>query len=103
MAGLGVGNRPADRLIPIKMRIVFYDHTPVDYTPETPFARPLGGSESAQCYLALELARRGHSVVLITNTSVPGRYLRVDCSNHHAQGTRAVLTTAHVSIPSKSS
>ena len=103
MADLAVGHRPATRLIAVKMRIVFYDHTPVDYTPETPFARPLGGSESAQCYLAIELARRGHSVVLITNTSVPGRYLGVDCSNHHDQGTRAVLNSAHVIIASNES
>jgi glycosyltransferase involved in cell wall biosynthesis len=85
------------------MRIVFYDRTPVDYTPETPFVRPLGGSESAQCYLAIELARRGHSVALITNTSAPGNYRGVDCSNHHDQGTLMLLSGADVIVAANES
>jgi len=82
------------------MRIVFYDRTPVDYTVETPFERPLGGSESAQCYLAIELARPGHSVALVTNTSAPGTYHGVACSNHHDPGTPALLNAADVVVAS---
>ena len=82
------------------MRIVFYDRTPVDYTPETPFERALGGSESAQCYLAIELARLDHSVALVTNTSTPGRYLGVDCSNHTDAHTPALLNAADVVVAS---
>jgi glycosyltransferase involved in cell wall biosynthesis len=85
------------------MRIVFYDRTPVDYTPETPFLRPLGGSESAQCYLSIELAARGHSVALVTNTSSPGGYRRVQCSNHHDQGTLALLKSADIIVASNES
>ena len=80
------------------MRIVFYDRTPVDYTPETPFLKPLGGSESAQCYLSIELAHRGHAVALVTNTSTPGEYRGVACSNHHHGGTLALLGEADVIV-----
>jgi glycosyltransferase involved in cell wall biosynthesis len=82
------------------MRIVFYDRTPVDYSPETPFERALGGSESAQCYLAIELARLGHSVILVTNTSVPGRYRGVDCRNHHDPNSPALLNAADIVVAS---
>jgi glycosyltransferase involved in cell wall biosynthesis len=82
------------------MRIAFYDRTPVDYTAETPFERPLGGSESAQCYLAIELAKLGHSVALMTNTSAPGIYRGVQCSNHNDAGTPALLNGADVVVAS---
>jgi glycosyltransferase involved in cell wall biosynthesis len=82
------------------LRIVFYDRTPVDYTAETPFYRALGGSESALCYLAIELARLKHSVALVSNTSAPGRYLGVDCSNHHDAGTAALLNGADIVVAS---
>jgi glycosyltransferase involved in cell wall biosynthesis len=82
------------------LRIVFYDRTPVDYTAETPFRAPLGGSESAQVYLAIEIARLGHEVALVSNTSAPGRYLGVDCSNHRAAGTAALLNSADVIVNS---
>lgn len=82
------------------LRIVFYDRTPVDYTAETPFNRALGGSESALCYLAIELARLKHSVALISNTSAPGRCLGVECSNHHDAGTAALLNGADIVVAS---
>src|SRR5258706_10588925 len=82
------------------MRIVFYDRTPVDYTAQTPFERALGGSESAQCYLSIELAQLGHSVALVTNTSAPGRYRGVDCSNHHDANTPALLNAADIVVAS---
>ena len=82
------------------MRIVFYDRTPVDYTAETPFERPLGGSESAQCYLSIELAKLGHSVALVSNTSAPGVYRGVACSNHHDPNTPALLNAADVVVAS---
>jgi len=85
------------------VRIVFYDRTPVDYSAETPFTRALGGSESALCYLAIELVRLGHSVALITNTSSPGRYRGVDCSNHHHGSTIAELKSADIIVASNES
>src|SRR5262249_54579528 len=82
------------------MRIAFYDRTPVDYTPETPWNGPLGGSESAQCYLSVELAKLGHSVALVTNTSAPGRYLGVECVNHRDTGVAALLNGADIVVSS---
>jgi glycosyltransferase involved in cell wall biosynthesis len=47
-----------------------------DYNVETPFAAPLPGSESAQVYLALAMARRGHEVALFTGTTRKAGRLR---------------------------
>ena len=48
-----------------RMDIVFIDSTSrAAYDPDTPFERPLGGTESAVCYLAPELAKLGHRVTL---------------------------------------
>ncbi len=46
------------------MKIGFVNFTEMDYDINTPHVAPLGGSESAMCYLAGELARVGHSVTL---------------------------------------
>ena len=53
------------------LRIAFIDTIPQGYTPEVAFQRPLGGSQSALCYLSIALARRGHYVVLATNMDHP--------------------------------
>jgi glycosyltransferase involved in cell wall biosynthesis len=47
-----------------------------DYDVETPFVAPLPGSESAQVYLALALARRGHEVAVFTGTTRAGGRIR---------------------------
>jgi glycosyltransferase involved in cell wall biosynthesis len=49
------------------MRIAFLNLTPMNYSVSTPYNSPLGGSESAMCYLAEALAKRGHEVVLGTH------------------------------------
>lgn len=54
------------------MRITFVDDIEWDYTIDSAYRRPLGGSQSALCYLAEELARAGHQVSLLNNTSSPG-------------------------------
>lgn len=53
------------------MRIAFIDFSGWDYTVDTPYRRPLGGSHSALCYLAEELARLGHTVTLLNNVAAP--------------------------------
>jgi glycosyltransferase involved in cell wall biosynthesis len=53
------------------LKWVFCDPVPWDYDISTPLTKPLGGSQSAMCYLAAALARRGHSVSTITG--VPSR------------------------------
>ena len=47
-----------------------------DYSVDTPFEAPLPGSESAQVYLAVELARRGHEVAVFTGANGPARHTR---------------------------
>src|SRR5690242_13092263 len=53
------------------MNWVFLDVAPWDYDVATPFSRPLGGSQSAFCYLAAALARRGEQVTTLTATTDP--------------------------------
>ncbi len=54
------------------MRITFVDDIAWDYTIDTAYRRPLGGSQSALCYLAEALAQAGHQVSLLNNTTTPG-------------------------------
>ena len=50
------------------MNIAFLDSIGWDYDVSTPYERPLGGSQSALAYLAVELARRGGQVTLYSGT-----------------------------------
>jgi glycosyltransferase involved in cell wall biosynthesis len=59
------------------VNIAFFDATDVDYNAETPLHRPLGGSQSALCYLAVALTQLGHRVSLVNRTASPGRYAGV--------------------------
>jgi len=61
------------------MNIALFDHIEWDYDVSTPYARPLGGSQSALCYLAAELARRGSRVTLFCGTSSPRAVMGVTC------------------------
>lgn len=53
------------------MRIAFVDLANWDYTIESAYQIPLGGSESALCYLAEALAQQGHEIFFLNGTSVP--------------------------------
>src|SRR5436190_17314187 len=53
------------------MNWIFLDSIEWDYDVATPMERPLGGSQSALCYLASALARRGHAVATLTATKIP--------------------------------
>jgi glycosyltransferase involved in cell wall biosynthesis len=61
------------------MKLAFFDPVAWDYTPFSPLERPLGGSQSAICYLTPELVALGHEVTLINNISRPGVYAGVNC------------------------
>jgi len=64
------------------MNWVFLDRIDWDYDVTSPLERPLGGSQSALCYLALALAARGHSVTTLTGTTSPHVTGGVRCLSH---------------------
>ncbi|CAO3377397.1 tetratricopeptide repeat protein [Azospirillum argentinense] len=61
------------------VKIAFLDPAGGDYTPDTPRLRPLGGSQSALCYLAEALAAARHEVTLINGARTPGVVRGVRC------------------------
>jgi glycosyltransferase involved in cell wall biosynthesis len=46
------------------MKIAFVDTSDMRYTPHSPFEQPLGGTQSAACYLSRALAARGHQTTI---------------------------------------
>jgi len=54
------------------MKIAFHDDGPLDYTPQTPYERPLGGAESTAAYLSAAMAQRGHEVYLVNRSTFRG-------------------------------
>ena len=54
------------------MRLAFFDAIPWDYNVRTPYDAPLGGSQSALCYLASHLAAADHQIWLINNGTALG-------------------------------
>ena len=85
------------------MKISFVHRSYVDYNVETPYTRPIGGTESAICYLAPELVKLGHEVRLLTNTSQPGNYRGVECLNYKTSLTANVLNAADIVVVSNES
>jgi len=65
------------------MRVAFVDRIGWDYRPDTVYQEPLGGSQSAVCYLTAALAQRGVTVALVNHTTQEGEVLGVSC--HHAE------------------
>lgn len=61
------------------MNWVFFDFIPWDYDILTPQTRPLGGSQSALCYLAQALADRDERVTTVTGTKTPQKIGKIDC------------------------
>jgi hypothetical protein len=53
----------------VALRIAFLDMVDWQYTVDSPYERPIGGSQSAMCYL--ELAQLGHSVTVFNGSQSP--------------------------------
>jgi glycosyltransferase involved in cell wall biosynthesis len=68
------------------MRIAFADFCRFDFHAQTADIAPLGGSQSAACYLARSLARIGHDLFLISSLSTPGVYDGVKCLSWETTG-----------------
>lgn len=66
------------------VKIAFLDTIDWDYSPLTPYERPLGGSQSALCYLSAAMAADGHDVALVNNIGRPGVYAGVTCPGREA-------------------
>ena len=66
------------------MNLAFFDGIPWDYDAATPYERPLGGSQSAFCYLSVALAARGHAVTTYTATTNPRVFQGVQCRSYRA-------------------
>jgi hypothetical protein len=71
------------------MRILFIDPSRWQYTVDAPYERPLGGSQSALCYLAAELAQLGHAITLINGVAAESESRGVRQRNLEALGTPA--------------
>jgi glycosyltransferase involved in cell wall biosynthesis/Tfp pilus assembly protein PilF len=61
------------------MKIAFLDFSNWEYQPDSPYKIPLGGSQSALCYLAAALAKLGHEVFLLNGISNETKSLGVNC------------------------
>jgi glycosyltransferase involved in cell wall biosynthesis/tetratricopeptide (TPR) repeat protein len=79
------------------MKLAFLDTTFGDYTPDTTRTAPLGGMQSAACYLAPALSRLGAEVTLVNGTSAPGLVDGVMC-RHHATMPVSLLTRYDVLV-----
>jgi protein O-GlcNAc transferase len=62
--------RAARRAVPYRS-IAFLDPSTSDYAVDTPYQQPLGGSQSAVCYLAEQLAALGHRIYMVSRVSRP--------------------------------
>jgi glycosyltransferase involved in cell wall biosynthesis len=80
------------------MRIVFIDWSGWKYTVETPYERALGGSQSALCYLAIELTRLGHSITVFNGSTTTSESRGVKITNVLALGLPKLLTGVDVAI-----
>ena len=61
------------------VKIAFIDPTKGAYTPETPRRQPLGGSQSALCYLTEVLAAAGYSITVVNGTGAAVTVRGVRC------------------------
>jgi glycosyltransferase involved in cell wall biosynthesis len=68
------------------MKLLFVNLSGLRFTVATPDVEPLGGTESALCYLARQLARNGHDVCVVCHTP--------DKTPDKIQGVRHVPATA---------
>jgi glycosyltransferase involved in cell wall biosynthesis len=71
-----------------RLRLAFASFSPFDFNIDTPYRQPLGGSESALCYLAEALAQRGHDVFLLNTNALPTLCRGVRCLRLSAASIR---------------
>jgi len=69
VTGVRFGETPAEVVRAVNW--VFLDARPQEYDVATPLATPMGGSQSALCYLATALAARSHGVTMMSGITAP--------------------------------
>lgn len=75
------------------MKIAFVDTSGLVYTPETPFSRPLGGTQSAACFLSSALSAQGHLVSLMMTGASQQIVMGVRCEPFDIDTCAAELNT----------
>ncbi|HEX4142703.1 MAG TPA: glycosyltransferase family 4 protein [Pirellulales bacterium] len=80
------------------MHIAFVDLVPWDYTPLTPDVAPLGGTQSAVCYLARQLAADGFEVSLINGATRPETIAGVSVAPLSTAGAERALADCQVAV-----
>jgi tetratricopeptide (TPR) repeat protein len=75
---------------PLAMRIAFATDSKLPLGIESPYQMPLGGAESALCYLAEALADQGHEVYLLNDSAPPGMSRGVRCVRGTAEAVQAL-------------
>jgi glycosyltransferase involved in cell wall biosynthesis len=80
------------------MHIAFIDPTGWNCTVETPYKRPMGGSQSALCHLATEFARLGHSVTVLNGSVTASESCGVKIGNVSALASPNFLANVDVGI-----
>jgi len=73
------------------MKIAFIDTSGLAYTPETPFSSPLGGTQSAACFLSSALAEQGHAVSLMSSGASELVVMGVRCAGFDIESASANL------------
>lgn len=73
------------------MRVAFYDPANWRYTIDTPYEQPLGGSQSAICYLADELAKLGLSITVFNGVEQPAESRGIQIRNLSEANARGRL------------
>ncbi|MGC9505662.1 glycosyltransferase [Baaleninema sp.] len=80
------------------MRIAFIDFIDWDYQIETVYQRPMGGSQSAVCYLAERLSKRGIEVFLVNYTKTAQVSRGVTCLPVRSEEARDLMPTVDVLV-----
>jgi glycosyltransferase involved in cell wall biosynthesis len=73
------------------MKIAFVDTTGLHYDPLTPFQKPLGGTQSAACFLSAAVAQRGNEVWLLGKEGDGQVIAGVHCQRYDAENPAAQL------------
>lgn len=80
------------------MKICFLDPTFLDYDIHSPLTQGMGGSQSALCYLAGALAKRGHSITVVNGIQRPGVYEGVEFLEWQQESVGGVFNRSDVLI-----